>query len=124
MADASITPSVNLMTCRILHSAADAITLRPLDPAQVLDGQPAAGVVEFSVTGIDCGLWEHTPGMSTDVEADEVFVVISGRARIEVQGGPVLEVGPGDVVQLEAGATTTWTVTETLRKLWVTQVDH
>ncbi|MGV1036950.1 MAG: cupin domain-containing protein [Candidatus Nanopelagicales bacterium] len=107
------------MSCRILHSAADAIPVEPVDPAQVVDGQPAAGVVEFAVAGMDCGLWQHTAGISTDVEADEVFVVISGRARIEVEGGPTLDVGPGDVVHLEAGAKTSWTVAETLRKFWV-----
>ncbi len=50
----------------------------------------------------------------------EVFVVLTGRARIEVEGGEVLEIEPGDVVELEAGARTRWIVTEHLRKFWVT----
>ena len=56
---------------------------------------------------------------STDVEADEVFVVLSGRATVEVVDGPTLEIGPGDVGLLPAGARTTWTVHETLRKVYV-----
>ncbi len=108
------------MTCRILHSAADVVSVEPVDPQQIVDGQPAAGVVEFPVAGIACGLWEHTVGVSSDIEADEVFVVLSGRAQIRVDAGPTLDVGPGDVVALEAGARTIWVVTETLRKFWVT----
>ena len=65
------------------------------------------------------GIWQHTAGVSTDVEVDEVFVVLAGRATIEVAGGPTLEVGPGDVGVLEAGAETTWTVHEDLRKIYI-----
>lgn len=59
-----------------------------------------------------------TPGVVTDVEADELFVVLSGRATIEVEGGPTLVVGPGDVAVLPEGAVTRWTVHETLRKVY------
>ena len=59
------------------------------------------------------------PASSTDVEADEVFVVLAGRATVEVDGGPTLELGPGDVGILDAGDRTTWTVHETLRKVFL-----
>ena len=42
-----------------------------------------------------------------------------GRATVEVAEGPTLELGPGDVGLLPAGARTTWTVHETLRKIYV-----
>jgi uncharacterized protein len=67
---------------------------------------------------VERAIWEITPGTVTDVEADEMFVVISGRATIAVAGGPVFEVGPGDVCVLTEGAQTTWTVHETLRKVY------
>jgi uncharacterized cupin superfamily protein len=57
--------------------------------------------------------------VSTDVEAEEVFVVLRGRATIEVAGGPTLQVGPGDIGVLHAGDQTTWTVHEDLRKVYV-----
>lgn len=39
-------------------------------------------------------------------------------ATIEVEGGPTLEVGPGDLGILERGARTTWTIHERLRKVF------
>ncbi|MFN8168934.1 MAG: cupin domain-containing protein [Candidatus Nanopelagicales bacterium] len=39
--------------------------------------------------------------------------------HIEVEGGPTLEVGPGDVGLYPAGTRTRWTVHETLRKVYV-----
>ena len=64
------------------------------------------------------GIWRCTPGTVTDVEADETFVVLSGRATIEHDGASH-EVGPGDVCVLPAGAETKWTVHETLTKVFV-----
>jgi hypothetical protein len=88
-----------------------------------LAGEPGAttraAVLEASA-GVEVGVWEIDPGTDRDVEVDEVFVVLSGRATIAVEGHPAVAVGPGDVVRLEAGAATTWTVTERLRKVYVT----
>jgi uncharacterized cupin superfamily protein len=98
----------------------------PLDPSQVVEGDPQVSerVLWSSADGRrHRGVWEHTPGISTDVEVDEVFVVVSGRATIEVDGGPTLEVGPGDVGVLEAGARTTWRIHETLRKVFHVELD-
>ena len=93
----------------------------PLDPSQIVEGVPrlAERVVWTSLDGRRMrGVWEHTPGTTTDVEVDEVFVVVSGRATIEIEGGPTIEVGPGDVGILEPGVHTTWHVHETLRKVF------
>ena len=68
----------------------------------------------------ELGVWEIDPGTAHDVEADEVFVVLSGRATIAVEGSPDVPVGPGDVVRLRAGTATTWVVTERLRKVYLT----
>ena len=98
-----------------------------LDPSQVVEGDPrvADRVVWSSPDGRRLrGVWEHTPGVSTDVEVDELFVVIAGRATIEVDGGPTLEVGPGDLGVLQAGARTTWRVHETLRKVFLVELDE
>jgi uncharacterized protein len=103
----------------VYHVADLALDAQHLDPAQVLAGEPrVASVVLHEDDVVERGVWEITPGVVTDVEADELFVVVAGRATIEVEGGGILEVGPGDAVVLEAGWRTRWTVHETLRKVY------
>jgi uncharacterized protein len=76
------------MACRVVHAARLELPLGPLPPAQVRAGQPRAGAVRvLEVAGFAAGVWEHTAGASTAGEADKVFVVLSGRATIEVEGG-------------------------------------
>ena len=53
-------------------------------------------------------MWEMTPGTMSDVEAEEVFVVLSGSATVEFEDGTVLELGPSSTVRLRAGDRTTW----------------
>jgi len=91
----------------------------PLAPEQVVAGAPEVTARElWSATAASAGIWEITLGTVTDVEADEVFVVLSGRATIAIEDGPTLDVGPGDVCVLRAGDRTVWTVHETLRKFY------
>ncbi|WP_424214338.1 cupin domain-containing protein [Streptomyces sp. BI20] len=92
-----------------------------LDPAQILAGDPVVtGRVlwESPDGGRIRGVWQITPGVVTDTEADELFVVVSGRATVEVEGGGTLELGPGTACVLRAGDRTVWTVHETLRKVY------
>lgn len=101
-----------------------ALTLvhEPLPADEVLTGAPTTAVRELTtIGGVEVGIWEMTPGTATDTESDEVFIVLSGHATIAFAstGLPDLEVGPGSVVRLAEGMRTTWTVTETLRKVYV-----
>ncbi|MFC6064578.1 cupin domain-containing protein [Streptomyces ochraceiscleroticus] len=92
-----------------------------LDPDQILSGDPVVTgkVLWESPDGKQVrGVWQITPGVVTDIEANELFVVVSGRATIEIEGGSVLEVGPGDACFLREGDRTRWTVHETLRKAY------
>lgn len=110
----------------VLAVAGAELTPDELDPAQVHAGDPRVSSVVLHRSAapapggrvVERGVWEITPGVVTDVEADEVFVVLSGRATIEFENGPTLEVGPGDVAVLPEGAVTRWTVHETLRKVY------
>ncbi len=106
-----------------MHVADAELEPSDLDPAQIVSGDPRVSELELSssVHGgrqVVRGIWQMTPGVVTDTEADEVFVVVSGRATVEFADGTVLEVGPGDVAVLTEGAETTWTVHETLRKVY------
>jgi uncharacterized protein len=103
----------------LIFSADRSLEHEPLPAEQVHAGRPTTAVWEAPVPAVSCGMWEHSVGVSSDVEVHEVFVVLSGRARIEVAGQDDLHVGPGDVVELEAGAQTVWHVSEPLRKFWV-----
>jgi uncharacterized cupin superfamily protein len=108
---------------RVIHAAAlsDAeLAAAPLDPAQVHAGDPEVRLLEIHDSDdLAIGVWQHGVGVSSDVEVDEVFVVLAGRATIEVEGGPTLEVGPGDIGLYPAGTRTRWTVHEALRKVYV-----
>ena len=105
----------------VTNAALAVVPTEPLAADYVDAGAPASGIVDLPAPpGLEVGIWEHTVGTSTDVEVDEVFVVLSGRATIACDQGPTVEVGPGDVVRLTEGTATTWTVHETLRKVFVT----
>jgi uncharacterized protein len=106
----------------VVHAATLDLDHEPVPADQSVRGEPATAATaldEFG--GLEVGVWEMTPGVMTDVEADEVFVVVSGSATVEFgDGSQSLRIGPGDVVRLAAGAETVWTVTETLRKVYLT----
>jgi len=91
------------------------------DPRTVVQGDPQAGSrVLDAFAGVEVGVWEMTAGTATDVEADEVFVVLTGSATVTFADGARLDLQPGMVVRLREGEQTTWAVHETLRKVYVT----
>lgn len=100
----------------------DAAAWVPVDTAQVRSGAPATRYVDVDETDGRCvGVWEHSRGVSTDVESDEVFVVLAGAGTLafEQPALPPVELRPGVIVRLTAGMHTVWTVREPLRKLYV-----
>lgn len=98
----------------------EVLPLEPLDPDQVIEGDPAAGSVPLTtLADLEIGVWEMTPGVCSDVEADELFVVLSGSATVQFEDGSAVELHPGSVVRLHQGEHTTWTVRETLRKIYL-----
>jgi len=105
-----------------VHAASLTLTHEPVPAEQSVAGAPstaAAALARFG--GLEIGVWEMSVGTMTDVEADEVFVVLSGAATVEfADGTPALQLRAGDIGRLAAGAQTTWTVTETLRKVYLT----
>lgn len=110
------------------------IPLTPVPESQIELGSPSTGFValgEFG--GNEYGVWEMTVGSMADVEADELFVVLSGTATVELrtahtdehaivegQDGSVASLVAGSVGRLAAGMETIWTVSETLRKVYIT----
>ncbi|KJL40694.1 MULTISPECIES: cupin domain-containing protein [Microbacterium] len=106
----------------VTDAASLELDLAPLPADQVVQGSPATGFAELGgFGGTELGVWEHTPGASTDVEADEVFVVLSGSATVAFDDPTLepIELRPGSIARLTAGMRTVWTVRETLRKVYI-----
>lgn len=104
----------------VVEAATMALEHTPVPPAQVVAGSPTTGIrVLDERDGAEIGVWEMTPGTATDVEADEVFIVLAGSATVAGIAADEVRLSPGDVVRLTAGMRATWTVHETLRKVYL-----
>ncbi|MFF7294148.1 cupin domain-containing protein [Microbacterium sp. NPDC008134] len=115
-------PATGLLPGTMADAAGLALVHEPLPASDVVAGDPTTAVHPLSlIRGTEVGIWEMTPGTASDVETDEVFVVLSGRARIAFDDPALadLDVAPGSVVRLAEGQRTVWTVTETLRKIYI-----
>ena len=109
-----------------VNAVSAAVELEPVQAADVVAGTPVQGTLELGhIAGVETGIWELRGGTVTDTEVDELFVVLTGRAVVEFlepfEGRELatIAVGPGSLVRLAAGMRTRWTVTETLRKVYV-----
>lgn len=96
------------------------LTLTPVPLAHVVSGAPMTGSVDLD-EDMGLGVWEMTVGAMRDTEVSEVFVVVAGSATVEFidPALPSIELAPGDIVRLESGMQTVWTVRETLRKVYL-----
>tara|TARA_R110000868_G_scaffold43633_1_gene146348 strand:- start:29174 stop:29530 length:357 start_codon:yes stop_codon:yes gene_type:complete len=104
-----------------LDLAALPLEFEPVPAAQRTAGEPETGYAVLGTLGeAELGVWEMTTGGMRDVEVDEVFVVLDGRATVAFEDGrPSVELAPGVLVQLTAGDRTVWTVRQRIRKLVV-----
>ncbi|VXB14755.1 cupin domain-containing protein [Aeromicrobium sp. 9AM] len=92
--------------------------------SDVAGGTPTTGFTDLgAVEGVTVGIWEITPGIVTDTEAEEVFVVLSGRGRLTFEDESSVLLATGTVVHLRAGQKTRWTIYEPLRKIYVMPPD-
>ena len=73
--------------------------------------------------GVQAGLWK--PGavagkvLEIVLVADETLLVLDGSGQLQVDDGPTLELRPGDMVSLQKGSRTKWTVDAAFREFWV-----
>ncbi|WP_418060031.1 cupin domain-containing protein [Pimelobacter simplex] len=93
----------------------------PVAAADVVSGTPSVGMLELGeLGGVEIGIWEITPGVVTDVEADEVFVVLAGEGTVRfTDTGESIELGPGTLVRLREGERTEWEIRSRLRKVYL-----
>jgi len=73
--------------------------------------------------GVDAGMSRMTTPPSAPIEyttpGRETVLVLEGTARIEIEGGPTLELTAGSLASIPAGAKTTWHVTAPFKEFWV-----
>lgn len=63
------------------------------------------------------GLWSCTPGsFRWEWHYDESLVVVAGRARVHIDGGPVIEIAAGDFAWFDQGQSAVWETIEPMRK--------
>ncbi len=105
------------------HTAALALSLvhESVSPEQLVSGAPMTGSQALGeYAGREFGVWEMTPGAMSDVEVEELFIVLGGDATVEfLDDGSSIELFPGFVGRLRSGDRTVWTVRETLRKVYL-----
>ncbi|WP_374563093.1 cupin domain-containing protein [Ideonella sp.] len=110
-----------LLANHCVDAARLTLAYRTLPAEQTVSGTPRVGTAELAQLG-DCaiGVWEMSPSVSTDVEIDEFFIVLSGEATVTfADGSAPLHLKAGSLGRLAPGTATTWTVTETLRKVYI-----
>lgn len=92
-----------------------------LEPVETAEGDQEAGATDLGAFGEGSfGVWTITEGVSTDVEVDEVSVILSGRGTVEdLDTGATVQLTPGTLLRLAAGVRTRWTITEPIRKVYV-----
>lgn len=108
-------------TTRLLHP--DLLTLVPADHGSAPDrGAQEPRIVTVPVTtfqDVEVGVWGISPGVTTDTEDNEIFLVLAGTGRVAFEDGSSIDLRPGVLVRLVRGDRTTWTIHEPLRKLYL-----
>ena len=107
------------------HPVLEQLRPAPLDPDQIVAGEPQTAELTFAASedGVEsAGFWRCTRGTFTDVEVEESFLVIAGRATVRYEDGREFELVPGSVHRFAGGERTTWVVEETVMKaFWVAE---
>ena len=123
--------SVDLVseTHRLIHAPSVKLTHEPVSAEQSIAGDPSTATTRLGeIFGAEFGLWEMSAGTMTDIEAEELFVVLSGTATVlihEASGfaASELHLKPGSICQLSEGMHTTWVLDEPLRKIYLVAAD-
>jgi uncharacterized cupin superfamily protein len=118
-----MTPEVLFTSQFLADASALVVPLEDVPASQLVSGAPQTGLVELGAwNGFDTGVWEMTPGVMTDVEVDELCVILSGAGTVErvIDGHTVNQkLAPGAVLALRGGEATVWNVSTTVRKVYL-----
>jgi uncharacterized cupin superfamily protein len=76
----------------------------------------------YSGGGFEAGLSrfsEDSESVTWTLPARETLLVLEGEARVEIAGGPTLDLKAGAMASLPKGAETTWHLTVPFKEFWV-----
>ena len=103
----------------------DATTANPGEPkvkeTSITEGQTEVSLRLWARDDFKTGIWEVTPGTfkSTRPGYDEICQILSGTGTITEPDGTSFDIGPGTLFVTPAGWEGSWTIHETVRKMWV-----
>jgi uncharacterized cupin superfamily protein len=94
----------------------------PIDPRDVIAGEPYAEVGELLRSADDCFssvLWRCTPGtFRWRYRSDEMIHILEGEARVQSDaGGAPLELRTGDVFLFPIDTSAVWQIMKTITKV-------
>ncbi len=101
------------------------LNLEPVQAGELVNGNPGTAVQRLGeIFDVEFGLWEMSEGAMRDVEAEELFIVLSGKATIQVEPVNGFEAEefsllPGSICHLREGMHTIWMVDQPLRKVYL-----
>ncbi|BCI56133.1 hypothetical protein NIIDNTM18_54110 [Mycolicibacterium litorale] len=109
----------------VLTIADQQLTPYAFDADRIVAGAPTPAVSrvwQLPDQQVVHGIWEMTEGSVERFDADETFVVISGRGTVEFTDSDRTEdLAPGTLVVMHKGDPVKITVHETLRKVYATR---
>ncbi|MFJ2618658.1 cupin domain-containing protein [Glutamicibacter sp. NPDC087344] len=111
------TRSVDALSTDLAHE--------PVPAEQSVSGDPTTAVQSLGeIFGTEFGLWEMSAGTMRDVEAEELFIVLSGSGKVTIHAvngfeEEVVNLVPGSICHLREGMNTTWVLEEPLRKVYL-----
>ncbi len=112
--------SLPLDAATVLQALTLELDHEPVEEERVVEGSPTTGVEALTeIDDWEIGVWEMTPGIATDVEVEEIFIVLAGRAILRREDGSETELVAGSVGRLDDGEETEWEVLETFRKIYI-----
>jgi uncharacterized protein len=97
----------------------------PLPKETIREGDPAGQVHWLRVSGAGeppyyAGIWTAQPSVfDYAFEMNETLHVLDGHVVVAVEGGPTIDLRPGDVVSFPKGSKTRWHVKAPFKKVFV-----
>jgi uncharacterized cupin superfamily protein len=103
----------------------DGVAISHIDAVTWEHDDETGGVVHMLYVddALQVGLWRpgttaHTT-IDVTLEARETLLVLSGKARLQVNDDSAYDLLPGNIVTLPRGARTRWVVDDAFSELWI-----